>query len=83
MTTTPTPPNPRPHNYETHADHADAEGGQMCRMICDGGLAICKTCRGGESTLTTECPGVPMTGAQGDAVYAGKLDFLGGVWVEL
>lgn len=83
MTTTPTPPNPRPHDYETHADHSGEEDSQLCRMVCDGGLAICKTCRGGEGALTTECPGAPMTGAQGDAVHAGKLDFIGGVWVEL
>ena len=46
---------PRPHNYETHADHD--EDSQMCRFICDGGLAYCKTCHGAEGSLPTECPG--------------------------
>lgn len=51
-------------------------------FICEGGLALCKHCGGLEGALPTECPGVSMTQAQIDAVYAGKLDYRNGQWME-
>lgn len=47
----------------------------------EDGLLHCKVCGGGEGSLPTECPGSKMTGAQEDAVYAGTLNFVGGIWV--
>jgi hypothetical protein len=44
-------------------------------MECGGGIHFCTRCGGFEGTLTEDCPGVPMTEAQGDAVYEGELDF--------
>ena len=57
----------------------DPDCGGTCFACC---LAWCMTCGGAEGSLPTECPGVRMTGAQGDAVYDGELDFVGGRWVE-
>jgi hypothetical protein len=51
-------------------------------MICDGGLALCIVCGGLEGGLPTECPGERMTNEQQDAVYSGRIDFVGGVWVD-
>lgn len=51
-------------------------------MICDGGLSHCTTCGLFEGSLTTECPGVQCYAEKADDVYAGKLDFLDGEWVE-
>ena len=50
--------------------------------ICEGGLFMCSRCGSAEGATTTECPGERMTWAQVDAVYAGKLDFRGGKWVN-
>ena len=50
-----------------------------CRF-CQGGLFLCTVCNGFEGSLTKECPGERMTERQGDAVYAGKIDFVGGAW---
>lgn len=30
-------------------------------QFCEGGLASCTTCKGGEGSLPTVCPGRPMT----------------------
>lgn len=51
--------------------------------VCNGGLASCDVCGGGEASLPTECPGVGMTEEQSRAVRYGKLDFIGGVWMEI
>jgi hypothetical protein len=52
-------------------------------MFCDGGLFACTVCGGAEGSLATDCPGVQMTPEQGDAVYAGTLDWRDGRgWVE-
>lgn len=72
---------PRAHVYEGHADHEPDSA--ECRMICDGGLSCCMVCRGAEGALPTECPGVPMTRQESEAVYAGTLDYRGGAWVGL
>lgn len=48
--------------------------------VCSGGLADCTVCRGAEGAMPTDCPGVALTGAQLDDVYAGKIDFVGGCW---
>lgn len=44
-------------------------------MFCDGGLAMCTVCHGAEGTLPTDCPGVPMTGEQEQAVWRQEMDF--------
>lgn len=51
-------------------------------MFCDGGLWACTKCGGFEGAMPTQCPNVDMTADQADAVYAGKLDFRHGEWVE-
>jgi hypothetical protein len=52
--------------------------GGTCSDCC---LFICAVCRGAEGSLPTECPGERMDEATQDAVYAGRRDFVGGVWI--
>ncbi len=59
------------HQFERHDGGCEI----MHCHICDGGLAVCTVCRGGEGSLPTECPGQPMTGQQQEDVYAGTLDY--------
>lgn len=47
----------------------------------EDGLASCRVCRGGESSLPTHCPGRPMDAEEQDRVSAGTLDFRDGKWV--
>lgn len=59
--------------------------GEWCNascMWCEGGLFGCSVCASFEGATTTDCPGVRMTQAQIDAVYAGTLDFRAGQWVN-
>lgn len=49
---------------------------------CEGGLFACVRCNSAEGATTSECPGVPMTLEQVDAVYAGRLDYINGEWIE-
>ena len=52
-------------------------------MVCDGKLAFCTTCKGGEGSLTTECCGRPMTEEETRRAYdVGDLDFVNGEWTE-
>lgn len=51
-------------------------------MFCHGGLFACSRCGCCEGATTTECPGVKLSMQQLDDIYAGKLDFKGGQWVE-
>lgn len=56
-----------------------------CRY-CEGNLAYCTVCKGAEGSLPTDCPGAAMTEAEGEAVYAGHLDWQDGkgwVWKAL
>ena len=53
-----------------------------CRMICDGGLALCALCGHLEGSLTTDCPGTQTHSQYGDLVYAGTIDYRKGAWVE-
>lgn len=51
-------------------------------MFCDGGLQACNICRGGEGSLTTDCPGRPITEAEELLIYnRAILDFRNGEWV--
>jgi hypothetical protein len=43
-------------------------------------LADCRVCKGGEGSLTTDCPGFQMNSHIQQAVYLGGLDFKDGVW---
>jgi len=51
-------------------------------MFCAGGLFGCSVCGALEGATPTHCPKERMTADQVDAVYAGRLNFRGGVWVE-
>ena len=51
--------------------------------ICDGGLAFCEVCKGGEASLPSECPGIQMTEEQSRAVQYGQFDFVDGKWKRL
>lgn len=44
-------------------------------MLCDGGLAVCTTCGGGEGSLPTDCPGERMQACVEVDVYRGTLDY--------
>lgn len=44
-------------------------------ILCEGGLAVCVVCGGGEAALPTDCPGEDMTSIQMNAVQAGALDY--------
>jgi len=66
------------HQYEKHEPSCE----QHC-PICDGGLCHCVVCGGAEGTLTTECPGVRVSEAMHDSVYAGRLDFRDGQWIDI
>lgn len=46
----------------------------------DDGLLYCRTCKGAEGSLPTNCPGRAMTVEEADLVYEGKLDYGDGVW---
>lgn len=46
----------------------------------DDGLVYCKTCKGKEGSLPTDCPGQRMSEQQEDAVHKGWTDFKDGVW---
>lgn len=73
------------HSLYTAAE-ALAEAGEtsaLYRNVADGGLAVCKVCHCFEGSLTTECSGAPVSGDNQDAIYAGKLDFVGGQWSQM
>ncbi len=50
---------------------------------CEGGLAFCIDCKGGEASLPTDCPNRPMTDAEEEGIMAGKLDFQDEKWLNL
>lgn len=48
---------------------------------CEGGLAFCTVCKGGEGSLTSECCGRPLTEVEEDQIYNKEsLDFKRGQW---
>jgi hypothetical protein len=49
---------------------------------CEGGLASCTVCDCAEGTLPSDCPGSPVSSADQDRIYAGRLDFTDGAWSE-
>lgn len=58
-------------------------GRDSCGGNCAGcQLAICSVCGLIDGSLTTDCPGVPSYAEKSDDVYAGRIDFVDGVWVE-
>lgn len=50
-------------------------------QFCDGGLFACVRCGSFEGATTTECPGEQIIRYKSDAVYEGRLDYVGGKWV--
>lgn len=68
------------HQLYTGADlKNEPENSTLYRLVCDGGLGICKVCKLGEGALTTDCPGIP-SGKMADDVYVGKTDYVDGHW---
>jgi hypothetical protein len=72
----------RAHQYKTSADCTHDPYQHAPCWVCEGGLSICKVCGLYEGSLTTECPGYECYAEKGDDVYAGKIDFRDGQWVE-
>lgn len=72
--------------WDTRRAHALATGADCpedCACcICVGQLSYCKVCKGGESSLPSECPGVEMTDEQQRYVTYGALDFKNGEWFK-
>lgn len=68
------------------ADHVeivctDPDCGPAC-YFCDDGLFGCSVCGSREGATTTHCSKKMMTGEQANLVYAGKLNYRGGVWLQ-
>ena len=65
----------------------NCNGDTHCQF-CDGGLFVCEICKGAEGTLTTKCPGEPITDRWlACFVYYGKYDYIpdmlgGHVWAK-
>ena len=57
-------------------------GGRPFCPICEGGLACCRACGLYEGSLTTDCSGYECFKEKSDEVYAGKIDFRDGKWVD-
>ena len=55
---------------------------RMTCQFCAGGLFACTVCHSFEGATTTHCPDESMTEHQCNLVYAGKLDYRDGEWVE-
>lgn len=69
---------PFPGHHWEHCERTECTG---C-MLCQGGLALCRTCGALEGALTTDCPGVRVSYDDGEAVYQGRLDYRRGEgWV--
>jgi hypothetical protein len=63
-------------------DNCTCLGDSGCRMICEGGLALCALCGHLEGSLTTDCPASQTYTTYGDLVYAGTIDYRKGAWIE-
>lgn len=66
------------------ASHVKLNCKKGCRgcPLCDGGLVICKVCKGAEASLTTDCPGRPLSEEEELSIFNKDLDFKAGKWVE-
>lgn len=51
-------------------------------FVCDGGLAMCTVCGGGEGAMPTDCPGAKIAAPILDQIYRGEFDFVGGQWIN-
>lgn len=61
--------------YVCDGDHDETH----CQF-CDGGLAVCTTCNGGEGALTSECCGQSLADSTLERVHLHGLDFKDGEW---
>jgi hypothetical protein len=52
-------------------------------MFCEGGLFGCVKCGSFEGATTTHCPGYSIYDEKGNDIYAGKIDYRDGEWVEV
>lgn len=50
-----------------------------CNLCC---LSVCSRCGLYEGALTTHCPGENVSMDKSELIYAGKLNYRGGEWVE-
>lgn len=63
-------------------NHEEAYHEQCNNMACyTCNLYVCKNCGAYEGSLTTDCPNVRVNMDVQDAVYKGKVDFIGDSWV--
>jgi len=67
---------------DARARGIEVEEHPLLGSVCDGGLTICKVCKSYEGGLTTDCPGEVVSYEKSGEVYAGKIDFRDGQWVE-
>ena len=67
----------RKHVWEVHK-----ECDRLYCPICDGGLSVCTVCGLIEGSLTTDCPGYNCWSDKNEDIYAGKIDFINGEWVN-
>jgi len=51
-------------------------------QFCEGGLSACAVCGAFEGATTTHCPGSRIHDSFWDVVYAGKLDYRFGRWID-
>lgn len=68
------------HVYITPQEH-NCNTSQSC-MICDGGLALCKSCMCLEGGLASECPDEIVDMETQQKIYNGEIDYRGGQWVK-
>jgi len=66
-----------------HVDYVCAEKDCEGCQFCQGGLWSCTVCDGFEGSMPSTCPGEAMTWEQGEAVYAGRLDYRYGQWLAV
>lgn len=72
----------REHELENHLTGCPYDPDSHSCPICDGGLALCRVCRGVECSLPTECPGRELTDQEEDDICAGRLDYINGKWIN-
>jgi len=66
------------HDFHGPKDHITPQDPPDSCTSCI--LSYCKTCKGGEAELSTECPGRPLTETEAHFIAAGTLDFIHGAW---
>lgn len=56
------------------------------KLAIDGDKATCKVCGGmnssGRNTLTSDCPGSPITADEAEKISTGELNYVGSTWAR-